>query len=696
MRTLVNKLSEVTNRIGDKRNMEEFRRHNTKGGLFRRLLRTMLLLVICSSLALTGVTFYLSASSVTKDSKDYTNRLLQQSEAYINLINDVVEQTNSSIISNRSISSKMNARFENDFEKTSNLNSLKNELVSLKGYNNKLIIERITLYTRDAVISSNNIIKSNIDNVKNPAEWMKGFLQTELTGQWKTIDEDGKRTISYLRIFKDPDNPTAKTVIRLDLSQKIFEDIVGRLKSGTEGSSYIVDETNNVIATTNSEKPSNILEQSILEKIKDMKSYVGLITLKGKKNFMVANTLEKSKWRLISVVPYSEMYETAYGIAIYTIVILVVGLMVIFLIASGISLQITTPIKELIYTTKRISEKDFSIINEKRYDILELNELSTNFTVMVNSLRNTLKETADLSNETALTAEELLSAATVINNNSEQIVKNIEEIALGSQKQAEDTTNCADISDTVNTEITSAIAVLGKVKDAKEDTVSSINKSKEDINKLRDSSHKNSEAMNRVEDTMKELESNSSKIVKILQEINSIASQTNLLSLNASIEAARAGQAGRGFAVVADEIRKLSEQSQKAANNIKGIIGEVNKSIKDTNVLVVKAQEAFIDEKHQVESSIESFITLSKSIDLVAKSIEEALVKVTVVDERKNVLTEAIESIAAVSQQNTASTEEVTSLIIDEARESKKINEIANLLTAKSRKLKEIVEEFIV
>ena len=162
--------------------------------------------------------------------------------------------------------------------------------------------------------------------------------------------------------------------------------------------------------------------------------------------------------------------------------------------------------------------------------------------------------------------------------------------------------------------------------------------------------------------------------------IADIASQTNLLSLNASIEAARAGENGRGFAVVAEEIRVLADQSTESAERIKSII---EKLIENSNTSVQTMNSVVEEIKHQnerIDNTKDVFGVLKTEVDNVTESIEGLADKVEDLNGLKNSVTESVESLAAIAQENAAGTEETSASMVE-------LSQIVNDCTQKTSKL---------
>ena len=155
-----------------------------------------------------------------------------------------------------------------------------------------------------------------------------------------------------------------------------------------------------------------------------------------------------------------------------------------------------------------------------------------------------------------------------------------------------------------------------------------------------------SEAMIRITET-------SRKIENITANIEDIASQTNLLSLNASIEAARAGDAGRGFAVVADEIRQLAEQSAKSAVDTRELIEGALKEIDDGNHAARSAAEALTSVIDGIQSIAETSRALSEASGTQSKAMDEA-------NEGVNQIAEVVQSNSSAAQETSATSEELS------------------------------------
>jgi methyl-accepting chemotaxis protein len=186
---------------------------------------------------------------------------------------------------------------------------------------------------------------------------------------------------------------------------------------------------------------------------------------------------------------------------------------------------------------------------------------------------------------------------------------------------------------------------------------------------------------------MLELKVKSDEIRKITELISGISEQTNLLSLNAAIESARAGEAGRGFAVVADEIRKLAAQSKESANSIAGIINELHMQ-SDKSVDAVVKLKKMNDEHNELVSRTQGiFRNITGKMNEVKENVNRVNEKVNDILTSNNKLVGSINEISAVSEQVTANAHEASAMTIQNIEKAGRAKDFVNELIETSEKM---------
>jgi methyl-accepting chemotaxis protein len=264
-----------------------------------------------------------------------------------------------------------------------------------------------------------------------------------------------------------------------------------------------------------------------------------------------------------------------------------------------------------------------------------LNEILATLTNVIGVVSKSAEGLASTSQEMSAAIEETTAATT-------QVADTVNEIARGSQEQS---ARSEDVSRTMNDmtigvqDIASNAQLAAEAANASRDFITEVgNQSRDMLVQMDAIQHATNDSAN----VIRELEGKSNQIGEIVQLITSIADQTNLLALNAAIEAARAGEHGRGFAVVADEVRKLAENSGTAASQISGLIAE----IQDGTHAAVDSMEA------GTRTVTQGVSELTGTVEAVQKIVEES-----------NRVAQMAENIAAAAEQQSASIEEVTATV---------------------------------
>ena len=250
------------------------------------------------------------------------------------------------------------------------------------------------------------------------------------------------------------------------------------------------------------------------------------------------------------------------------------------------------------------------------------------------------------------------STLTEISNLAEQVSSNALEVENASKSLADGATEQAAVIEELN-------ATIDTVVDLAEDTAKETQSASARVKASANKANEEKEKMNDLLTEMKHITEISKEIGNIITDIEDIASQTNLLSLNASIEAARAGEAGRGFAVVADQIGKLAADSAKSVVNTRDLIDKTLVEIEKGNTITRTTADAF----NQIIADMESFAELAENTMEKANSQAESLEQIG----------QGIEQLSGVVQGNAASSEENTAISINLAEGAAKMHDRVNI-----------------
>ncbi|RST75275.1 methyl-accepting chemotaxis protein [Siminovitchia acidinfaciens] len=372
--------------------------------------------------------------------------------------------------------------------------------------------------------------------------------------------------------------------------------------------------------------------RAIVDEKADYKSYIGGDLL-NYQNKLIGIVNQLAEMESASAGETYKASEAAYH-STQLIAISVIIIVLIFSIGMGIliSRAISRPLNEVVGLVEKVADGDLT----KTADIHSKDEvgmLAQSVNTMVLNLRATVQN--------------ILSAAENLSASSEQVSASTEEIASASSNQA----NAAQTMNELFRELSDAINAVAQNTEQAAELANKTIQIAQDGEKVVLSSV---DGANVVSEQMSQLEKDSNRIGEIIEVIDDIADQTNLLALNAAIEAARAGEQGRGFAVVADEVRKLAERSGEATKQITTII----KGMQENTALSVKSVQEGLAFTQQSGEAFENIIhmvndTGNKVTEIAGASEEQAA-------QSTEVLT-FIESISAATEEATASSEETAS-----------------------------------
>jgi len=358
----------------------------------------------------------------------------------------------------------------------------------------------------------------------------------------------------------------------------------------------------------------------------------------------------------------ADIQDTFKGMLILFVavgVIIVLGGMVLAWLFGS---RITKEIKKLEVSLRQVADGNLNFASDgkllTRAD--EIGKIADSVEVVKNSLSKIIAGLKDSSGELQADSKEFERKFEEITENIKNINTAVEELAQGATDQAAET-------ETVNNKIIE----LGKVIETEKKDVSGLGMSVAEMMSYSDKAIKSIEELSQSSETLiegigimyEQTQENSAVAVdinKAVETIKSITEQTNLLSLNASIEASRAGEAGRGFAVVAEEIRNLSDESAKSAKEIEIIVQNLSTSIKSSGEKMNTVSGEVGEQKRQLEATKKSFTHLYEEIKKVEDVAKEIDNQTDVLDGLKTSVSEAATNLASVVEENAAMTQETS------------------------------------
>lgn len=394
-----------------------------------------------------------------------------------------------------------------------------------------------------------------------------------------------------------------------------------------------------------------------------------------------------------ALVPMYTIIGQAEGIRTVTVQMVVFAC----IIAGIVGIVIASGIQ---HNMNRISKKLGDVANGDLTGVVSVkgrDEFQNLASATTNMIKNTCKLVGKV-NQTVVQLEEssyeVSSVSEVINDYSVHIMQAIDEISVGMEKQAEDAEECVARMETLSKEMREVSNMTEKVGGLVENTEKMIAQGITFVQLLKERAEETTTITTTVGNSIEQLREESATINSFVDTITSISTQTNLLSLNASIEAARAGTAGRGFAVVAREISKLADESAKAADNIKKKVKIISEQTSSSVSNAEQAEKMVALQTEAVTQVITVFNDISESMKTLLNGLKAIITSTQKVEAEKNNTLSAVENISAIIEETAAGSEVVHGVVEELAHNVEKLNCTSDVLSINMQTLKTEIESF--
>lgn len=529
---------------------------------------------------------------------------------------------------------------------------------------------------------------------QKPIEYAEPYLdQDDANLIWITcirpMDRNGKRI------------GVAEADLTLDIFKKQLEDI----RVGQAGYAFVLTRAGVVIGDYTGEKTGMTRDLSVkLTEVADEDwRTIGAAALQSgqagvrevKDNYIVYSPIGDTGMTLLLVYPSEEVFGALNKLTYFNIILMIVSIFLfVFILSYFVSRRIIHPIQRLSKTANRVAAGDLSEVGEQQETNDEIGRLAMAFNTMLGNLRNLIVQVTQSAETLASSSEELTANADQSAQGANQMALNITAVAAGAERQTGAVNQATAVVERISNEISQVAGDVGVVATTSGKAAGAAKEGSEAVGAVVQQMGTIETKVTRSAQIVVKLGERSQEIGQIVDAIAGIAGQTNLLALNAAIEAARAGEQGRGFAVVAEEVRKLAEQSGKAAEQIAGLISEIQS---ETASAVAAMDEGTREVKvgaDVVNNAGRAFDEIVALFEQVSEQVKKITDTVQQVAGGSQDIVAAVKEIDAISRDTAGQTQTVSAVTQEQAASMEEIATASEALAKMAEKLNQAVSQF--
>jgi len=451
-------------------------------------------------------------------------------------------------------------------------------------------------------------------------------------------------------------------LIVIDIGKDVFDEMLSNIKITKNGISFVITPDSKIITSKN-------LSTAIKSKINVIKTTIS--EKADKKDADIFETNLSDVW----IVSYSKSSDSGFIYAslipknditskifkLQLVIILISLIFGVFVIGGSFfgTLKITKSVKVVLEQMNKASGGNLTAFSHVSLND-EIGILSDGFNKMVSQLRELVGKVKQLSEQVNKTISTIATIASETTAASNEVAKAISEIAEGASSQANEATLISQAMSGFTKDVINMVEDFNRMNKVSEEVLVKTDRGYSAIEVLRQVAGNSQKTTKDMILRVRELIGWVEKINKIMNLLSSISEQTRLLALNATLEAAKAGESGKGFAVVASEIRKLAQQSKDATKDVEEIVKNILSKAKFSEKVVDDVENIIKLQEDSIRSVEISFTEMKNVISDLLDGLQRAIETLRVIDSKKDKIFNSVENISAVSEETAALSEEVS------------------------------------
>lgn len=588
---------------------------------------------------------------------------------------------------------------ENEFGDKEKLAFLKQAKASVKGVKSVFVGYEDKRYLDSDGISE----KDKKDYDPRTRGWYKQGLASADGTYAEVYEASQTKELSVSIVKKIVRNGQVIGVAGVDMDINSLQAVAKDFKIGKTGYAAILDEKGNFLyhpeykLTDNIDKIENGAYEQCSKVFMSGQPSVQISKLGGVETLLASAPIGKSGWVFVVSVPKAELFEQVNALGMYSILASVVGLVLLGLIIFAITIKLVQRIKVLDELAERIAKGDLNVDTADMVKTAaedEIGSLAKSFHNMNTNLRQLIGQVKSSAEQVATSADQLTANSHQSTQAAGNVAEAITQVAQGSEQQVNAINEVSAVIESMSAGIEEVAVTANNMAETAEKAAQATNVGQTTVDQAVSQMDTVGKGAKQAQDVAGDLENSSKQIGEIVELISNIAGQTNLLALNAAIEAARAGEQGKGFAVVAEEVRKLAEQSERAAHQITELIQKNHQSIGNVVVAIDTAIRDVDKGVTLVNSAGQGFKQIAQLVNEVGSQVRDISATLQELSAGGQRIVGSVKQVEKVSEDAAGEVQTISASVEEQSASMEEIASSSQALANLAEKLQQAVQQF--
>ncbi|WP_010098512.1 methyl-accepting chemotaxis protein [Ornithinibacillus scapharcae] len=649
-----------------------------------------------------GTTSYFFTKSILIENVE--DNITTKSNAIADQVNSVFSEKGTivrQIATNQEIIKYLNStKSRNDATTNSYYEGIASSLNQIVETDESIAMAWVASNKSNFLVGSNDVLSDSSFDIKSRPWYDSVIAEDDVYFTEPYMDEVfGKMILSAMKPIKVGGETVGIVAIDIFLDQ--LPQIMQSYKMGENGYTFLLSKDGTILYHPNSEI---ILEQK-LQALSGEIGTIGSNMVAGETGLELANVegnlqyigyspVPTTSWSVGTALPEEEALNSLSSFTKIMVVLFSLSTIIMIVLVFFLLRYMLKEIPRVTGVMAELAQGNLSEVSLQTKSIDEMGKLLTSTNQLNTKLRDIVSQISEVSETVSSHSEELSQSTNEVKTGSEQVAVTMQELSAGTETQAHSVSNLANVMSTFATKVQVANDHGETIRDNSKEVQHMTDEGSQLMVKSTEQMEKIDQIVQDAVEKMQGLDNKTQQISNLVTVIKDVADQTNLLALNAAIEAARAGEHGKGFAVVADEVRKLAEQVSNSVSGITDIVETIQTETSHVSESLHVGYQEVQQGTAQIEATNQTFGHINEAIVDMVYSITTISENLSEIAANTQEMTGSIEEIASISEESAAGIEQTAASSQQTSSIMEEVSGSSEQLALLAEKLNELIRQF--